>query len=31
MAYKIVWTALANEDFDNIIEYISERWAPKKQ
>ena len=30
MAYKIVWTALANEDFDNTIEYISGRWSPEK-
>ncbi len=30
MAYKIVWTTLANEDFDNIIEYIFGRWSPEK-
>jgi plasmid stabilization system protein ParE len=30
MAYKVVWTLIANEDFEEIIHYLTERWKPEK-
>ncbi|MFM2223981.1 MAG: hypothetical protein RJA07_183 [Bacteroidota bacterium] len=30
MAYKIVWTPLATETFDHVIDYLENRWTKKE-
>lgn len=30
MAFKIIWSPQAEEDFDRVIEYLSEKWTEKE-
>ena len=30
MVYKIVWTPLATETFDHVIDYLENRWIKKE-
>lgn len=30
MAYKVVWTKQAEDDFDNIVSYLEAKWTERE-